>query len=92
MGILGEGMQASRDSPVLMTQLLVHLWQPGPDVCQVERTRASVTESRTAEAAARTKESQRTVEFSEIQSTQLFLTKSNKQLIILGEQKLRAQP
>lgn len=44
MGNLGEGMKASRDSPVLMIPSLVHLWQPGPDVCQVGRTRASVRE------------------------------------------------
>ena len=44
MGILGEGMRASRDSPVLMIPSLVDLSQPGPDVRQVGRTRASVRE------------------------------------------------
>lgn len=44
MEILGEGMRPSRDSPVLMIPSLVRLWQPGPDVSQVGRTRASVRE------------------------------------------------
>lgn len=45
MGISGDGMKASRDCPVLMIPLLVHLWQPGPDVYEVGRTRAGVRES-----------------------------------------------
>lgn len=40
------GMHLSRDSPVLMIPSLVHLGQPGPDVCQVGTTRASVCESK----------------------------------------------
>lgn len=53
MGILGEGMKASRDCPVLMIPSLVRLWQPGPDVRQVGRTRASVRDRQVREEKVR---------------------------------------
>lgn len=53
LGVLGEGMKASRDRPVLMITSLVHLWQPGPDVCQVGRTRASAREQQLGEEKVR---------------------------------------
>lgn len=40
----GGGVKASRDRPILMIPSVVHLWQPGPVICQVGRTRASVRE------------------------------------------------
>lgn len=52
-GLEEGGMNLSRDSPVLMIPSLVHLGQPGPDVCQVGTTRASVWESKSQETVLR---------------------------------------
>lgn len=84
LGVWVGGMKPSRDSPVLMIPSLVHLGQPGPDVRQVGRTRASVRE-REREKKQLGEEKVRELSLA-LQLTHLSVVEDNTQLSFGGRE------